>query len=398
MTADTTLFQVSMALAVLCGLSWLAIGGTMRLVHRSANRFFLANLCFGLSVFLLSQRTPQPSYLHYHGVEWLIFAGLAAFHAGILTVVNLPQPATRLRRALPIVLAMAITVPLPPNPSSFMVRALVFSCTVAWLSAICFIDCSRGLRGDPFPARARWIIGMPFLLVSLAMAVRAVMTALYPPVTGTGPFVPVPDFTPYLWALTILQVAMNISLAGLTAGRLVMRISALAERDHLTGCLNRRTWEQRLQIEFARSGRTGDSLACVFFDLDDFKRVNDEHGHDVGDQLLRHVVQLIQQQLRAVDALGRYGGEEFVLLLPGTQRDGARDVAERIRLSLLDAPLRVGQDEIMVAASFGVAVMGETETQASFLRRADDAMYEAKRLGRNRVEVAPDPGRTPPAH
>lgn len=398
MHADTTLFQMSMALAVLCGLSWLAIGGTMKLVTPSATRFFLANLCFGLSVFLLSQRTPQPSYLHYHVVEWLIFAGLAAFHAGILTVANLHQPATRLRRALPIVLAMAITAPLPPNPSSFMVRSLVFSCTVAWLSSVCFVDCFRGLRGDPFPARARWIIGMPFLLVSLAMTVRAVMTALHPPLVGTGSFVPVPDFTPYLWALTILQVAMNISLAGLTAGRLIMRISVLAERDYLTGCLNRRTWEQRLQIEFARSGRSGDSLACVFFDLDDFKRVNDQHGHATGDLLLKHVVQVIQQQLRIVDALGRYGGEEFVLLLPDTQLEGARDVAERIRQALMDAPLRAGQDAITMTASFGVAVLGETETQTSFLRRADDAMYEAKRLGRNRVEVAPDPGRTPPAH
>lgn len=391
MNTDTTLFQMSMALAVLCGLSWLAIGSTMKRVHPSAIRFFVGNLCFGLSVFLLSQRTPQPSYLHYHAVEWLIFAGLAAFHAGILTLANPPRPANLWRRVLPIVLAMAITAPVAPDPGSFMVRALVFSCTTAWLSAICFIDCYRVLQGDPFPARARWIIGMPFVLVSLAMALRAVMTALYPPVVGAGPFVRVPDFTPYLWVLTILQVAMNISLAGLTAGRLIMRISALAERDHLTGCLNRRTWEQRLQIEFARSGRTGDSLACVFFDLDNFKRVNDRHGHEVGDRLLKHVVRVIQQQLRVVDALGRYGGEEFVLLLPGTQLDGARDAAERIRQALRDAPLRIGQEEIAVTASFGVVVLGQAETQAGFLRRADNAMYEAKRLGRDRVEMAPDP-------
>jgi len=89
-----------------------------------------------------------------------------------------------------------------------------------------------------------------------------------------------------------------------------------------------------------------------------------------------------------IDALGRYGGEEFVLLLPGTQRDGARDAAERIRQALLAAPLRVGEEELTVSASFGVAVLGPAETQASFLRRADDAMYEAKRLGRNRVEIA----------
>ena len=388
MNADTTLFYMSMVLAGLCGLSWAAIGGTMKPVHPSAIRFFLANLFFGLSVFLLSQRSSQPSFLHYQGVEWLIFAGLAAFQSGILALVNLPRPATRLRRALPIALAMLITASAAPDPSSFLLRALVFSCTTAWLCAVCFLDCYRGLQDEPLPARARWVISAPFLLVSLLMVVRALVTALYPPVASSAPFVPVPDFTPYLWALTILQLAMNISLAGLTAGRLIMRISALAERDYLTGCLNRRTWEQRLQIEYARSQRTGDSLTCVFFDLDHFKRINDLHGHGVGDQLLRHMVQVVQQQLRVVDALGRYGGEEFVLLLPGTQLGNAGDVANRIRQALLDAPLRIGEQNIAVTASFGVALLGTTETQESFLRRADDAMYEAKRLGRNRVEMA----------
>ena len=388
MNADPTLYKMSLMLAGLCGLSWAAIGGTMKMVHPSSIRFFLANAFFGLGIYLLVLRTPQPSYLHYHGVEWLMFAGLAAFHAGILALVRLPHPPSLLQRAAPIVLALCITAPFAPDPSSFQVRALVFSFTTAWLAGVCFRDCYRGLQSEQLPALASWVIGAPFLLVALAMAVRGVVTLLYPTAMPTGSFVPVPDFTPFLWALTFLLLAMNIALAGLTAGRLIMQVSALAERDHLTGCLNRRTWEQRLQIEFARSRRIGDRLACVFFDLDHFKRVNDQHGHATGDLLLKHGVQIIQQQLRAIDALGRYGGEEFVLLMPATGLDGASEAANRIRLALLATPLTTGDTDITLSASFGVAVLGDTETMAGFLRRADDAMYEAKRLGRNRVETA----------
>jgi diguanylate cyclase (GGDEF)-like protein len=235
---------------------------------------------------------------------------------------------------------------------------------------------------------ARGAISAPFLLVALVMGARGVLTLAFPPVVDAGGFVQVPAFTPFLWALTILLLGMNNSLVGLSAGRLVMQVSTLADRDYLTGCLNRRALEKRLQIEFDRNRRTGEPLACVFFDLDHFKRINDMHGHGVGDQVLKHSVQVIQQHLRAVDALGRFGGEEFMVLMPDTPLAGAQEAANRMRLALLDSPLRAGNVDIALSASFGVAVLGGSETQEVLLQRADSAMYEAKRLGRNRVEIA----------
>jgi diguanylate cyclase (GGDEF)-like protein len=388
MSADNTLFYVDMVLTGLCGLSWAAMGGSLKPVRRSSLRFALANFCFGAGVLLLESRTPQPSYLHYHVVEWLVFLGLAAFHSGILTLVILPKPPSGRQRAVPIVLAVCATALLAPDPSSFQVRAVVFSFTVAWLSIACFRDCYRGLRGEQVPAMARGAISGPFLLVALVMGARGVLTLAFPPVVDAGAFVQVPAFTPFLWALTILLLGMNNSLVGLSAGRLVMQISALADRDYLTGCLNRRALEKRLQIEFDRTRRSGEPLACVFFDLDHFKRINDVHGHGVGDQVLKHSVQVIQQHLRAVDALGRFGGEEFMVLMPDTPLAGAQEAANRMRLALLDSPLRAGDKNIALSASFGVAVLGNSETQEGLLHRADSAMYEAKRLGRNRVEIA----------
>jgi len=388
MNADDTLFYMNMVLTGLCGLSWATMGGSLKLVQRSSLRFALANFCFGASVLLLASRTPQPSYLHYHLVEWLIYLGLAAFHSGILAVVDLSTPPSGVQRAVPIVLAVCATVLLAPDPSSFQMRAVVFSFTVAWLAAACFRDCYRGLRGEQVPVMTRGAISGPFLLVALLMGARGVLTLAFPPVVNPGAFVQVPAFTPFLWALTILLLGMNNSLVGLSAGRLVMQISAMADRDYLTGCLNRRALEKRLQIEFDRNRRTGEPLACVFFDLDHFKRINDMHGHGVGDQILKHTVQLIQQHLRAVDALGRFGGEEFMVLMPDTPLAGAQEAANRMRLALLDSPLRADNANIALSASFGVAVLRSSETQEGLMHRADSAMYEAKRLGRNRVEIA----------
>jgi diguanylate cyclase (GGDEF)-like protein len=186
-------------------------------------------------------------------------------------------------------------------------------------------------------------------------------------------------------------MAMNITMAGLTAGRLVNRFRNLAEQDYLTGCLNRATLERRLTVEAERSLQVEEPLACVFFDLDHFKTVNDRFGHQIGDTALVHVVRVVQGALRKVDTLGRLGGEEFLVLLPGTHVTGAREAAERMRIALETTPLIVEGAPVTLTASFGVAVLGAGESTDSLLHRADVAMYQAKRNGRNRVEVAAEP-------
>jgi diguanylate cyclase (GGDEF)-like protein len=191
----------------------------------------------------------------------------------------------------------------------------------------------------------------------------------------------------FLWAMVVFMLLANIALATLATGRLVMRIRSLAEMDYLTGCLNRRSLEQRMRIEQDRNLRSGEPLACVFFDLDHFKRINDEYGHEAGDAALKHTVRLIADLLRSVDALGRFGGEEFMVLMPNTDLKGATDAANRMRLALMRTKLEIQGKVIPLSASFGAAVLGRNERPDDLVRRADAAMYEAKRLGRNRVEV-----------
>ncbi len=388
---DITLFYMDMVLTTMWAFSWGVIGGAMKMAPKATTRFCVANLLFAGTVALLVQRTAQPSYLHYQGVEWLVFMGLAAFHSGIVYLVRLDELPTLARRISPILIAMVITLQVAPDSSSYMVRAVVFSLTVAALTFNCFWDCYCGLRNDQFSATVRWAISGPFLLATLAMLGRVLLVLMEGQPAPTESFTQIPHFTPFLWMLTVIVMAMNITMAGLTAGRLVKRFRSLAEQDHLTGCLNRASMEERLGIELERTHRTGEPVACVFFDLDHFKDINDRHGHETGDRALCHMVEVVQSRLRTVDALGRFGGEEFMVLMPGTHLTGAREAANRMRMALEETPLRVHDVDIKLTASFGAAVLGSRESKASVLRRADAAMYLAKRNGRNRVEISLEP-------
>ena len=168
-------------------------------------------------------------------------------------------------------------------------------------------------------------------------------------------------------------------------------LELLSTTDPLTGTRNRRFLMDQAELEIVRAQRYGHPLSCLLFDIDHFKRVNDHHGHDVGDRVLITMCLTVQAMLRPADTLARYGGEEFVVLLPETELEQARHAAERIRSAMetmtipvpgLDAPLRV-------TVSIGVAALSVLHADAdALLKAADTAMYRAKESGRNRVVVA----------
>ncbi|MEA2614074.1 MAG: hypothetical protein QOI52_2033, partial [Chloroflexota bacterium] len=155
---------------------------------------------------------------------------------------------------------------------------------------------------------------------------------------------------------------------------------------------NRRQCEETLTDELARVQRFGGSLAVVVADLDWFKDVNDRHGHPAGDTVLRAFAELLQEELRDVDLAGRWGGEEFLMILPGTDLTGGARVAERIRVVFAGRiMLALDGTPIPVTASFGVAASPPARTSSELFAAADAAMYQAKRAGKNRVETAPEP-------
>jgi diguanylate cyclase (GGDEF)-like protein len=183
------------------------------------------------------------------------------------------------------------------------------------------------------------------------------------------------------------------SVMALENARLHRIVKDQAHVDGLTGLANRRHAEDALAAEVARTSRFGGSLALVMTDLDNFKAVNDEHGHPVGDTVLRRFARLLDASVRDVDVAARWGGEEFLLILPGTDVAGAVRLAERIRERLEETTLLTPEGvPIAATASFGVAAAAEeTGTAERLVAAADAALYAAKRAGKNRVERAGEP-------
>lgn len=163
----------------------------------------------------------------------------------------------------------------------------------------------------------------------------------------------------------------------------------MAVTDALTGLFNRRYMTSHLGGLLRRSQAEQRDLSVLFIDIDHFKAVNDTRGHAVGDVVLKEVALRIARGVRGVDLACRYGGEEFVVIMPDTDLAGAVKVAERMRGQIADHPFEIPGGALTVTASFGVTVARAGDTPEDMVRRADAALYQAKRDGRNRVEVVP---------
>jgi diguanylate cyclase (GGDEF)-like protein len=197
----------------------------------------------------------------------------------------------------------------------------------------------------------------------------------------------------------LLAAVITLLLAAALANRLarplaqvvgeVARLTRQAHTDALTGLANRRELTARLDDELARAARNGTCLSFVIADVDDFKAVNDDHGHQTGDALLKEVAAVLTRSIRETDLAVRFGGEEFVLVLPGARLGDARRTADTIRTALTAIEIETPHGELVgVTASFGVAEFPTYATPDALLAAADAALYQAKRAGKNRVATS----------
>ncbi len=168
----------------------------------------------------------------------------------------------------------------------------------------------------------------------------------------------------------------------------LQHMSELVREDQLTGSLNRRGLDDVFEREAARSERRGTPLCVALLDLDDFKRLNDTYGHHAGDNALRHLVSTVKDTLRTMDVIARFGGEEFLIMLPETTIEDAAAAMTRLQRELTRQFFLHDNEKLLITFSAGVALRRPNEDQAALVKRADQAMYEAKKSGKNRVVVA----------
>jgi diguanylate cyclase (GGDEF)-like protein len=240
------------------------------------------------------------------------------------------------------------------------------------------------------PARMRWVSLYAVVLFGVVMALQAWrLPGVYAPAVELGHFLVVAIVMPAAGLLTVrlsnLRERVRSQRSELRDA--LGRIQELATRDELTGLVNRRHMQLLLEQERQRSVRAGHPYSVALLDIDRFKRVNDEHGHAAGDVVLKAFAREALGCLRMSDVLARWGGEEFVVMMPDTRHAFARIGAERLRERIAAATVRVGDVTIRVTVSIGLTEHRAGETVSDTLARADGALYDAKTQGRDRVVV-----------
>lgn len=238
---------------------------------------------------------------------------------------------------------------------------------------------------------------LPLLLIAYALLYYAVAMVQKDPaaldrIRGDGRLVVLMSLivSAVVWVQYVASVLLrrdlvqaNQALAGKQAELLFT-----STHDELTGLINRREFVRLALVELARTARVPGPISLVMVDVDFFKKINDRYGHPAGDEVLQQMAQKLSAGVRTVDIVARMGGEEFVILLPNTSREGALAVAEKIRASLAEAPFQLRNASLRVTASFGVSELParQSGTLEDLYAAADQALYAAKNGGRNRVE------------
>ncbi|HYH22733.1 MAG TPA: GGDEF domain-containing protein [Azospirillum sp.] len=258
----------------------------------------------------------------------------------------------------------------------------------AFVCAICVLCGLDLLRNARWAVRtSAGIVGLVFLGHAAFAGLRSASTILESPL----PDLLSPSTVQSLGFLEAIgaMLAFGIGFIVMTTERLQADLRQAATYDSLTGIFNRSAFLALAESTFARARRSGEAFALLLIDIDHFKRINDSFGHQAGDTVLRAFTAAVTAELRQGDVFGRYGGEEFCVLLPGTRGDGALTVAERLRITLRDLLVEHEGNLISTSVSIGAAdTGGAPQSFDEMLAEADKALYRAKATGRDRVIAA----------
>jgi diguanylate cyclase (GGDEF)-like protein len=372
----------------LCAFSWWVGGWRLGLPKRVSAHWIVAALATAAGLSLVLQRGRWPDVLTLEIANLAIMAGFIAMRRGVQLFLHITV--TDREQALVLALDAVLLLGLVAQPELRAAAVIGASVPIAWTLLRAALESHRALRAEGTPATAH-VVAAPLALLGLLFAMRAVAGVLAPDVAAR-PLHESNGFNAGIaLAFMLVGLMLNLVLALMVVGRLVSRLQQLSDRDALTGLLNRRALTPLLQREAGRLRRYGESYALLMIDIDHFKAINDGHGHAAGDRALVQLATVLRQAAREVDHVARLGGEEFCLLLPHSDLDGATHLAQRVHEAVRRAAW--GEFERGITVSVGVAVaQSADEAPQAVLERADQALYGAKNAGRDRVMLADPPG------
>jgi diguanylate cyclase (GGDEF)-like protein len=334
----------------------------------------------------LALRSPQAPE-----VEWVRAAGnvcgvlaMLSLQRGVWSFLGLAGRPRQHALALGLVL-VAAWIGLDPNQG--FVRVSVNSGVLTW---ICLTMAQELFVHARERLQMRWplLLTLPLLFAAIGFGQRGLRALADPASVGAEMAADSALNVGSAFSYVPIALAFHATLLTLVVARLLAELRWRSRHDGLTGALNRRSIEELLAGQLQRSRRSREPFVVLMLDMDHFKAINDRLGHAVGDLALKHAAVQIQGALRKVDSLGRFGGEEFLALLPGITLAEAQTVAERLRAQIATTPLMHADGPVALSVSIGLAAWGgEGEDLSRLIVRADQALYRAKQRGRDRVEL-----------
>lgn len=322
-----------------------------------------------------------PLWLTYGVANTLLAVALAFYSVGIFRIRVLPVPWLHIL-SLPALMLLSMALLIDTREPRMLAASAVLV-----MQCLLIIHWARQHALPGGRAHLLLIIGASISLVGLLVRVAAILSGtaseMQYDVSNLKQTISVS-----LGTVTVMMLSLGLVL--LSKERSESTLQRMALRDALTGILNRRAILEQFSGELERARRAHANLAIAMIDIDHFKQINDLYGHLAGDEVLCHCVSHLQQRLRESDTIGRYGGEEFLLLLPDTSTVGAMAALDDLRQSLAESPAQFGDLSIGLSFSAGIwcAVPGPEDSIASLIAQADAALYAAKAGGRNTLRLA----------
>ncbi|MDO6640589.1 MULTISPECIES: GGDEF domain-containing protein [unclassified Shewanella] len=384
-SSSLVLIQVICVLCIAATVAWIIMVVPMKVAPSASSRFALANFSILVGMQLYIQRTDEPSYLHWLVADMFILIGFCLLRWGAQRLYHLTS--SHRNDLMLLFITGGLMLLAKPQASSSAYLMIILSFSAATLFFMLAKDHYVALKAN-FTAFATYWLVIPIVAIGFMFFIRAFILMLYPEKVANYAAFNAKESIPILWTYIALILIVNILIIGNTINRLVVKIRTLANKDALTGLWNRNALQHKLNTEHQRWLRDKVSFSVMVIDLDRFKDINDNYGHVAGDEVLKAVAQQLSSATRKLDYLCRFGGEEFVLILPLTDEDNVLQVASKLQHKLAQIQLDWHGNTISIEASIGCVTMKEGVDAEALLGLADKAMYQAKNSGRNCVKSA----------
>lgn len=366
----------------LFALGWWVTGRWLGLTRLVALQWAGAALAFAAGLGLILQRGALPPVLTWFAANLLVLLAFVLIRRGVQVFLRIRVTDAE-HAALLALDGVLLTIGLYAEHPTWAV--ICISIPIAWTLLRAAFESHQRLVADDAIAAAR-AVAAPLALLGMTFAARAVLGAWVPELAARPLHEPNGFNTGIAMAFMMGGLVINMVLALLVVARMVRRLRQRSLRDALTGLLNRRALAPLLRREVGRLRRYGETFAVLMVDVDHFKRINDSFGHAAGDAALVELARLMREAARDVDHIVRMGGEEFCLLLPHTDLEGALRLGTRLREVVRNADESA---RVPMTVSVGVAIAQSiAEPAHAVIARADAALYRAKAAGRDRVVLA----------